>query len=162
MSIDATPKGMSANSMATLAEAEAYMAGRLHKAKWEAADDPDKEAALIWASRILSKQRYKGDKSSINQAMAFPRQGLYDRDGLHVDANTIPVDVVHAVSEYAFLLLENDSTKPSGTQGFKQIKVSVIDIKPDAVDRAEGVPQPILKMLDAFIHRGGMVSIGKG
>jgi hypothetical protein len=162
MTFDATPKSSTATSMATVEQADDYHAGRLHNEAWSGASAGNKQAALMWASRILSKERFKGYKSSSSQSMAFPRQGLYDRDGNYVDDDVVPSDVVDAVSEYAFLLIGSDSTVPSATKGFKQIKVSVIDIKPDSVDRPEGVPSSIIRMLDQFISRDATISVGKG
>ncbi len=42
------------NSFATVSEADAYFATRLHSSAWEDADSPDKDTSLIQSTRLLS------------------------------------------------------------------------------------------------------------
>jgi hypothetical protein len=131
MSINVTPGDPNAVSLASLIEAEAYMATVLtaYKAAWIAASDTDKEAMLQQASRSMFNFPWKGSRSKQTQSQCWPRipafsrnvgftfgsgQGLFDSDGYQIDSVTIPQGVKNGCIEYAFRLISADRTADAG------------------------------------------------
>lgn len=129
-----TPKSASANSYASVAEANSYFEKRLHKSTWEDADDEDKKIALIWATQLLDeKVQWDGIQSDSNGALRFPRIGLYTQDGNEIDSDTIPQFLKNATAEFAMHLIAEDRTAEANRdlKGFKSITADVIQVKVD-------------------------------
>ncbi len=110
MEIVATLSGAASNSYVTVAEADAYFAGRLHADAWETASTGDKEKALatscrhIEACRININRQIVGDRLSPvvpEQALSFPRYRDVDTTGAYI----IPEPVKQAQCEEALALL---------------------------------------------------------
>lgn len=96
------------NSYGTLANATTYFADRANTT-WDEADDDLKTAALIRATDYIEArfgQRFLGTKLVTTQALSFPRQGLYDREGTLVEG--LPSKVKQATYEYALRALSGD------------------------------------------------------
>lgn len=102
MTIITTPPA-TANSYATLAQADAYHAGRATVA-W-AGDDAAKEAALIRATQWLDgRYRAQFPGTRLNgraQALEWPRYGVTDMAGDAVESDTVPQEITDAVCEAA-------------------------------------------------------------
>ena len=111
MAIITTPGAIDANSYATLVEADAYHANRLHNSAWTGASDATKESALIWATNLLdANMGWHGYATTDTQALDWPRTGVVDKNGYTIDSDVIPQDLKNAQSELAFLLIVNDRT----------------------------------------------------
>ena len=162
MTLIATPKATNANSFATVAEADAYHDTRLHNAEWSAASDADKTKALIQATRILDAMTWKGARTTTTQALKFPRFGLYTDDGIVIDSDTIPEFIVNAVSELAWLLIIGDTTRESGTKGFKSIGVGPISLSVDKTDRTDDIPVSVTKMIKQWLYSSGSLKVVRG
>lgn len=103
--------GINANSYVTLAEAEAYLLGRLRTSGWDAAAKRDKQKALIMAARDIDALTFKEHKDDVDfdnaqpskpaQPLAFPRTYTLDGDG---DA-VVPQEVKDAQCEQVLHLL---------------------------------------------------------
>ena len=124
-----------------------------------------KEAALVWASRILDYTfDWSGDKYTIEQAMRWPRWAVLDRDGQLFDSNEIPVELKNAASELARLLITTDRSAESGTEGLSKLKVDVIELTFDKLDRIDTIPDEVYQMishlgsLKSFTTSGGKIS----
>jgi hypothetical protein len=61
------------NSYVTLAEAETYMASRIGTAAWDDANQSERTAALLMATRRIESMRFRGIKYLETQTMEFPR-----------------------------------------------------------------------------------------
>jgi len=83
---------------ATLEEANAYFATRLHSGLWGATNPTDRNNSLIVATRIIDRLNFVGDKTDVitPQELEFPRGG---------DVN-VPSDIKNASYEIAFALLD--------------------------------------------------------
>jgi hypothetical protein len=118
------------NSYATVSEANAYFLSRLGSEVWESAADPEKERALMTASRILDDMPWIGTALDLTQAMAFPRIGQYFDSKLgdykYFDS-TVPDRVVQAAYELSLHLLTNKDSLSSSTT-VKDIKLGDISI----------------------------------
>ena len=126
----ATPKAPNANSYGTVAEAEAYFAGRLNATAWTALADEDKKArALITATSRLEQQRFDGWATTAEQALKFPRYGLTNDDFQPYDGDTIPVPLLHACFEEALALLQDETAlDPSPLAGYDDIRLGPLAV----------------------------------
>ena len=72
---------------------------------WAAATDVNQDAALIEATAEFGQRlTWRGEAASTTQALAFPRTGL-TRGDVEVAADSIPTELVRAVSLYADFVL---------------------------------------------------------
>ncbi len=155
--LDAEVGGASSNSYATEAEGDAYHEARLFATGWENAVTADKEAALVWSSRMLDYSfDWTGYKYTIEQALRWPRYSALDRDGQLFDSNEIPTELKDAVSELARLLIAAERGAETGTEGLKRLKVDVIELEFDKLDRAPTVPDEVYQMIS---HLGRLRSV---
>lgn len=118
-----------ANSYVTVGEATTYFGERLNAGAWTTAGttSPEQQGpALIMAARRLEQARWQGRKADEAQALAWPRTGTHDPDGILYDSDTIPTPVKRAQMELALVLLNEGTTDwlaDSGLEGFKGLKV---------------------------------------
>lgn len=139
-----------ANSFVSLAEAETYMTSRLHKTVWEDADQTDKEAALIWAGRLINRTvRFNGSKVSETQAMAWPRSGLVDESGFSVSQSTIPQIIKDLQVELAFLLLSSDRTaeNQASAAGLTSLRAGPVSLSFKDDITVKQIPDTLLETL---------------
>lgn len=164
MAIDATIGGASANSYCTLAEANTYFTARLYSSDWTSATDPDKEAALLWAARLLDEYfNWDGDEAEPDtQAMRWPRYGAYDIDQYPIDGDVIPTTLKNAQAELSIWLIQTNRTAETGTDGFSNIRVGPIGLTVDKSDRTPVIPDHVANMLTPIGNRrsqGGVVDV---
>lgn len=162
MTITATPKSPNADVWGTLIEADAYHANRLHNSEWTGATDATKETAMKWACNLLNKLKWDGYRTEETQAQSQPRSGLYDADGYYIDVDVVYKDMKDASFEYAWLLIKGDATAESGTTGFSEIKVAVIELKIDKLDKAKKIPNSVMDFIRPWLSGQGILSVGKG
>lgn len=113
--LDPTVGGASANTYASLAEANLYCTNRPnHSDFWDTATDTQKEEALIWGT-ILLDMAFQWTGGAANgptpgpiQALAWPRIGMTDKNFFPIDPTAIPAFIKNAQSEYARQLLAQD------------------------------------------------------
>lgn len=165
VTIDATVGGESANSYLTLAEADTYHEERLFVTDWTGATDATKNTALVWATKMLDYSfDWLGAKYTIEQALRWPRYGALDRDGQLFDSDEIPTEVKDATAELARLLIASDRAGETGTEGLKRLKVDVIELEFDKLDRVPSIPDDVYQMLshlgrlESFSSSGGSVT----
>lgn len=131
VTIEATAKSATANSFVTLAEATTHFEARLNVTDWTgAADDDIRNRALVTAALRLDQEEYKGLKSDADQALKWPRDGLYDEDGNSVDSDTVPQRIKDAQCELALFMLAEDLLADSGLEAFENVKVGPLDVTP--------------------------------
>ena len=110
-----------ANAYATRDQAAAIFEGRPGASAWASATDAKRDVALLEATAELEQRfTWRGEKASATQALAFPRTGL-ERDGVDVAADSIPQELVRAVSLYADFLLSGGES-PGGVLGLGSIR----------------------------------------
>lgn len=158
MAIDTTPGGASADGYISLADAETYHANRVDNEAWDAADDPTKEQAIKNATMLLDLLEWKGTKTYEDGALRWPRDSVYDRDDLALDATTIPRFLERATAEWAFVLLrDGDTTAPPGSSGLSAVKVDVIELEFDtaqqsATQEAQGTPDSVQAIIAFYLQ----------
>lgn len=139
MPLDATPKSVTANSYCTRAEANTFLGeGRLNVLAWTSATDPNKDSALMWATRILDAcWVWDGAPRTLTQALGWPRSGVRNRDRFWLDYDTIPEALKQATAELALELLKKDRTAEPELLGLGMTSLAAgsvrIAIDPNAV-----------------------------
>jgi len=137
---------VSTDSYISVDDADTYFAARLESGSWDDATDDNQERALKQATRLLD-QSY--DWFSLltdeDQALGWPRQGVYDCEIRLLDEDTIPTQVENATCELAIYLLDgNTADRPVLLgQGFKRAKVGPIEIEADRAFTPETIPEKV-------------------
>lgn len=156
MSLDTTVGGSTADSYATLVEANAYHAVRANNAEWTGAVDGTKEQYLKWAAKLLDAHfQYVGRKATKSQARAWPRASAWDRDGFQWNLNEIPTALKDAQAEYAFQLMRED-----WEQGLGSIRDEGVTVGPlqTSAETHRKIPASVATLLSA-IAQGGTGSL---
>lgn len=151
--LDATVGGASSNTYCTEAEADAYFDARLPlPTPWEDAADPT--AALAMAARILdalaqphryrqgdymvTTRQWTGAAATSTQAMAWPRTGMFDKNGYAIASTVIPRDLKNAQAELAGQLIIADTTldNAASVQGVKSVRAGSVSVSfSDIIDK---------------------------
>lgn len=113
--------------------ADEYLAGQINATAWRAlTDEDDKKRAIISSTRLLDRQRWKGEKTDSYQVHAFPRTGLvYPGSGDAVPSNVVPQEVLDATAELSSALVDgsdvqsNTDPNTSNVQSLKAGSVSI-------------------------------------
>jgi hypothetical protein len=164
ITIIATPKATDANSYATVAQGDTYHETHLYAGDWTGATDERKKAALVWATRMLDDAyQFVGWRTTTTQKLAWPRVGVWKRDNVEVDDDTIPDFLSNAASELARSLLTADRTAEPETKGFSEIGVGPITLKIDKRDAALApISDAVYEMLKDYatlVSTGGSVKL---
>ena len=140
MSLDVTVGGATAESYASVAEADAYLVFRGDTSSWSALSTTDKELKLKWAASILQDLAWQGTKNDTAQALEWPRYDAYDKSGWLILTTVIPPELKLAQAELAFQLIANDWTQGLGPTVPTRVKVGSIEIENQSVN---GLPQAV-------------------
>ncbi len=161
MAIIVTPGGTDSNSYATLAEANTFHTERLHNAAWTSASDATKEAAMIWATLLIdSNILWHGIRATEEQALDWPRYGMYDKDGYSVDSDIVPKQVKDAESELAFLLIVEDRTLSNDPKnaGVKKADVGSLSLEMSDVYKKAVLSPSVVTYIQEFGDFAGVGS----
>ena len=89
MPINATPGSPTADSYATVTEGGTFFAASLYPEVWTAATVDNQERALKMGTRLLDAYfRWLGIRTYSDQALGFPRTGLFRDTTMAVDSST--------------------------------------------------------------------------
>lgn len=149
--IDATPKGAAANSYDTLANAETYFEGRLNTSDWDDATEDQQNRALVQATNRLEQEDFEGLKTTSDQRLKWPRNGLVDERGDSADEDTVPERVKHAQFELALAMLGTDLLADTGLEGFQSVKVGPLDVTPRHMQQAGELPENVRRELSLWM-----------
>ena len=137
--IVATVGSASANSFATIAEADTYFDGVLNAGAWiDEGDDDQKARALMEATRQLSVIPWVGARVDDTQALPWPRVNVEDGDGqfalidwpAYLDQDVIPPFIKEATYRIAIELLRSGTVDPFAIHddtGIKRKKTGPIE-----------------------------------
>jgi hypothetical protein len=161
----ATAGSETANSYALVADADTYFDERVQASNWTGESDEDvKERALIMATRRLDAFSYKGIKNASNQALKWPRDGVYDEDGEPYPTDEIPEFLKQATYELALDILNRntDSEDPFADDGldrFNRAKIGPMEVEVNHSASATPVPDYVLDLIrHVRSARSGMVA----
>lgn len=121
--------------------ANSYFKAASHGAPWLAATSALRNQALVTQTRVFERESWQGlptlpvDKTQPQPAGTQPlewgRTGLFDRNGVAVDPNSIPADIVSGAFEYALELISTPTVQTEDVRG-SNLKVD------KKLDRVEG------------------------
>lgn len=161
MNLDATPGGSSANSYATVVEADAYFSTSFNRTAWASAGNVDKAVVLIEASRLLDTLvKWNGYLSSNTQALRWPRAWVYDPDsypahrsnmdsglgGPYLASDVIPKPIKEIAYELAYSILSTDGFS-SVENDITRVKVGSILVDFSQKVKNQGFPQVVRDMI---------------
>lgn len=154
MALDATVKGSAANSYLTEVEATTYLTTeRLYVTAWTAASVPNREAALIWATFLLDNSfDFDGEKTTLGQALRWPRMGVEDQDGVDLPYHDIPGLIKKATATLALNLITSNRLAEPGLlgQGIEEAKVGPIQVKVNMLSVKDPIPDEVTLMLSSI------------
>lgn len=150
MALNADPASPLFNAYCDLVFADAYHGGRLHNDAYRCAKTTDREAAIIWATRVFNSVVWAGARVSTDQPQAWPRQWV-EYEGYYLSSSTIPIQIKNATAELAFWLLAGDSTAPAGTEGFSKIKIDTIELTINSTDRQKWMNDAVYDIIYPFV-----------
>lgn len=128
------------NSYVSLAEAESYFAERIDTDAWDTATAPDKEKALITATRLIDdKYAFIGQVAATEQTLSWPRMGVAYPDPQRgtweqPGSTVVPSRVTRATLEQALHILLNENLLDSSNQTFEKIQIGSIKLEDSASD----------------------------
>lgn len=171
--INATVGGPTSNSYETLAEANTYFDERLPlPTPWVASGDSSVRA-LIMATRVLDSmavphrtlqrdggcncnfyitaRQWTGTVASPTQRLAWPRVGMYDRNGNLIPSNVIPQELKDAESELAGQLLIQDTTLDNSVivQGLRSVSAGSVSLSFKDAIAAHVLPDAVMNLMPA-------------
>lgn len=151
MTVVATASATNANSYCTRAEADEYHKVHLYNSAWIGADDWKREAALIWATRLLDEQvDWKGYPTTNTQALRWPRSWVEDRDGqIWIDNASIPAWLKHATAELARHLLASDRTAERSI-GIQSVTTDTVEVVFDKHDVPPVLPPSVRAIVEPY------------
>ena len=151
MALVTTPGAADANSYATVLEAEAHIATLTFAKGWPTSNDGI-EAVLRQAFTKINTLSLKGTRaaSEEDQAGAFPRVGLYDRDGFAIASNVVPRAVKAAQIDLALWLGQKNRNADAAPA---RVKIGGLEIEGQAASAS--FPPHVLAMLAPFLNSYG-------
>lgn len=156
MALVVTPGDATADSYASVAQADAWHAGR-GNAAWEALTEAEKETALrratTWIDATYGSRFGALPVYPRVQALAWPRTGVTDADGYAVPHDAIPVEIVRATAEAALReALSPGSLSPDyvASAAVKSERVGPLSVEYVGGSGASSV-QPILTIVDGLL-----------
>jgi len=167
MALDATVGGPLSNSYETVSEAQSYMDTRLPIIEWDSANQ---EAMLIMGTRVLNAmasphrvlrrdscdcqyyliaRTWTGAPATTTQRLAWPRTGMFDRNGNAIPDNVIPQDLKDALSELAAQLSKADTTLDNdvSVQGIKSVSAGSVSVTFKDNIEAHVLPDAVLNLM---------------
>lgn len=165
---DATVGGASSNSFCTVDQADDYFGGRLNADSWEDLSTSEKEKALVTATTRLNAERFSGRAASQSQSLQFPRDVIYDKDGISIASDVIPQGLVNATCELALFYLDRDEGYLSeaelhDAQYLERYKVGPLDMGFRKSAKADELPMQVQRELAGIgvgvwlKHRNGLM-----
>ena len=158
-----------ANSYASLVDAEAYALTLPVANEWASATDPQKNAALVQATRMMDTLRWNGVQTNPSvQVLRWPRAGVVLPDSQNlpnifglgysqtVNSATIPAKIRDACCEFAVRLIADDRAADAGGLAPETIKVGPLDA---GKMRRNPIPASVLEMIRDFLAYSGTPTV---
>ena len=147
-----------ANSYCSVDDGDTYHEKRLYVTDWTGANDDDKEIALMWATRLIDEMViWNGSVTGSTQALAWPRDAVYDRYGYSIANTTIPTWLKEATAEFGRQLIAENRTAETNRDlvGFSEIKVDTLELKVDSMQSKQTMPSEVYSMIKFYCRKIG-------
>ena len=115
-----------AQSYASVADADAYVADFHESTEWANASEPRKERALRRATRFVDANRFVGVRGWEDQALNWPRALVGYVDGQEIFSDQIPLAIREATMEAALKDVEGDDLLPDHDGGTVKSESSTV------------------------------------
>lgn len=152
-----------AESYISLLEADDYHADR-GNSDWINLTGEKKEIALRKATDYLIQEyrnRWKGQRSFLGQALDWPRSGVAIDEGFNVDYNVIPKDVKNACAELGLRASIQALVKDQGQRVVSE-SVGPIRVVYDRYSPVQTRYMQISKMLSPYLNgNSSMIKLGR-
>ncbi len=165
-----TPGGASANTYATLVEAKTFLTARLGTDDWDNADDDTRSTALAQAAWLLDAVYsrnaivdgklygqnftnvilgWTGTATDAVQALCWPRNGMFTRNGFAIANTIIPQELKNAQAEFARQLITKDTSVDNDVkvQGINSIKAGPVSLSFNKDIDIKTVPDVVMYLL---------------
>lgn len=136
-----------ANSYVSLVDATSYAVDYGLSSAWSMATEASQEEALRLGTQYIDLEysdRFKGNKTTRDQALAWPRTNVVDSDGFTYNSDEMPVCLKYAVVEAAIRVLDGDSLlgviEEPGIIRYEKITAGTIEDETEYVDGKSQVP----------------------
>jgi len=117
----ATPGASTANTYATVAEADTFLEYSTDWASWDALSDDDKGRYLVNATKDIEAQPLAGEKADTGTTSGLPNQALHFPRAIDNDGTAyIPIAVKLATIEQALFLFQRGSTSATARQRLQE------------------------------------------
>lgn len=122
-----------ADSYISRDDADTYIGDYSNDSDWSGASNDDKDRALRRATEWLDGRyadQWLGYRKSTDQALSWPRTGVYDRDGNYVDADSVPAEVERSTALIAVEYIKGtdlDNSNLDGSISMKRSKVGDLE-----------------------------------
>jgi hypothetical protein len=143
------------NSYVTVAEADAYFADRLDTAAWDDTTPEQKGMALVTATMVLDELEWTGVAISVDQSLAFPRNGSYfdPKFGVCILLDEeLPKRIEIATYELAYHLLNNDGLLDD-TGLVESLQVGPVNLT--KVQAAQRIPAVVKRQINPLLRNRG-------
>ncbi len=110
----------SANSYISVADAETYLVAR--------GKTSVTEAQLLQAMDALGAQPWNGYIVDEDQALSWPRQGVYDCENRYIDTDTVPAAIGYAQAYLAYHIGQGNDPTAIATDKVIQETVDVLSV----------------------------------
>lgn len=170
-----------ANSFVSLDSFQTYCEDR--NRTYTAYTEVQQEAALIQAGQYLNNLVWKGIKTNRTNPMCWPRYGddvegniwnqlvmpasawvgVLDKDGFYIDTASVPVEVINAQCESAWLILTGTNLTPVLERGgqVKREKVDVIETEYFSGASPRDVLTPVADNLKGLLKSSTTMTIAR-
>jgi hypothetical protein len=107
----------------------------ISNAAWAALTPTEQETYLMWASRYLDQHvDWYGDKTVEDSALRWPREYVYDIDGILIADDVIPEQLKRATAQLAIFLISSQEAQTGGQssilpEGIKRVKADVVEVE---------------------------------
>ncbi len=139
------------NCYASMEDATAYFADRIDTEAWDTATAPDKEKALITATKLIDDNYvFIGKVAASEQTLSWPRMGVAYPDPQRgtweqPGPTVVPSRVTRATLEQALHLLLNEKLLDSSNQTFEKIQIGSIKLEDSLSDfKAAPLMSPLI------------------
>lgn len=122
-----------ANTYCSIATADEYFLAYGAPIAWTGSTDAQKKTALRQATEYLEDVyggRWRGSVVSSEQALSWPRSGVYDHRGLLISSTDLPTRLVHACCLLALELRGGTDLRPNVDPGEGHVGASSITVGP--------------------------------
>lgn len=160
-----------ATSYVSVAEADDIAALNIHTSTaWNALTVGQKQNLLIYVTKALdARTRWRGEKTTLTQALEWPRKDVVDRFGNKLADNAVPFNVRMAVVEFAKWTAGSDKVSVDRPDSVvSEVKADAVTVKfANAADIAKAqydLPELIIDLLKGYgstRDRPGSVAFGR-